>query len=151
MWTPIILPNYLTINQSEFCMSWIHILECPSLILPLKMLPWNPLGNLEFWNINCPSLFGDCNKCCIFLYRNTVSVDWFSCVQESRPRFGSITLLFLLRFSRMVPHLLHVLGISWRDFIWLCMCVSVCVCTRACVHVNTHTQVYKHLKFSLVE
>ena len=54
MLTLVTLPYYLTINQSELCMSWSHILKLPSFILILKMIPWNSSESSGFLSISCP-------------------------------------------------------------------------------------------------
>ena len=91
-------------------------------MLPLKTLPWNPLG--EFWfsalaiHFSC---FVLCNKCCTFLHRNLVPVEQLDCGsgKQTQAWFGSISclqvayvFLKLLIFSLLISLLLQ--GISVR-------------------------------------
>lgn len=63
-------------NQKE-----VHELGPSSQILPLKILPWKPLGSWDLLSTSCLfSSLAACNKHCIFLHYNTVSTNWLCCV-----------------------------------------------------------------------
>ena len=81
--TDLIWSDYLTINQSELCMSWWHILKLPSFILILKMIPWNSSKSSGFLSISCPRvLVWRFTINCTFLHHNAVSVNWFHCQEQ---------------------------------------------------------------------
>lgn len=61
----------------------------PSLTLSLKPLPWEPLRSSGLLSMIC--LLGTCNKCCTFLHRNLLSVDWLYFTQADVPKFVSAT------------------------------------------------------------
>ena len=74
-------------------MSMIMYLAAPSLTVSLKPLPWKQgIGVLWAWAACSPCLVL-CNKCCTCLHHSLVSVDWLYCMQTSRPKLGSITLV----------------------------------------------------------
>lgn len=92
MLTPLTTPCYLTISQSELCMSWLHSLG-PASHLACENALLKSFGGFEGFEREPPVLlvWHHNNKCCTSL--QPMSVDRLYCMWASGPKFDSVTFL----------------------------------------------------------